>query len=373
MKPTKIQKKSFLSKLFYFEKKINTNNGNPETVFKLFGITLVKRVATDSQSIYYLLNKEILKKDLANDFKKRYIKLISEKYDDIYILRANSGEIYLTLTYIIDALIKKNNSKKPLLIATQKYHIDLIKMLTPDIPYLYIKRPKIKCKGTFFTINKQRFFLLYDYTHFKRVELDILDNTNKECHYFKSMMNKFGICESELLMRNVEIIPSVKDSMLNKVSQLNLNLNNFIFLAPEAKTCKPYNIAFWTNLITGLQKKGYDIFINLTNDEQSLRNIPNLKFCYLTFAEAFALAQKAKKIITLRSGFTEFLLQTNVPMSILYTDFKACSASYQMDSSHVLRGFGLSKIPFINMNIINELNTFEVSAKDCLDIILNDI
>ena len=64
------------------------------------------------------MNKVVRKISLFETFKKQYSKFFEGDYDDIYILRANSGESYLTLTYVLDSLIKRNKSKKPLLVAT---------------------------------------------------------------------------------------------------------------------------------------------------------------------------------------------------------------------------------------------------------------
>ena len=81
---------------------------------KIFNQTIIKLYEKNNYRIYCIGNKELYRVSLFNEFKRKYFKYLDKKYDDIYILHANSGETYLTLTYIIDALIKKNNSKSPL-------------------------------------------------------------------------------------------------------------------------------------------------------------------------------------------------------------------------------------------------------------------
>ena len=161
--------------------------------------------------------------------------------------------------------------------------------------------------------------------------------------------------------------------MLRKIGMTGLNLDNFVFLAPEAISCKFYDEDFWVVLINKLQEKGYDVFVNLVEKESKLKNAQDFKSCNLTFAEAFALVKKSKRIVSLRSGFTEFLLQTEVPMDVLYTKFKNRNMFNDMDCNHVISGFGLVQLPFVNKSKIREFNMFETSAQKCLDAILTEL
>ncbi|MBQ4115402.1 hypothetical protein IJD34_08365, partial [bacterium] len=82
-------------------------------------------IEQDNYRCYYfrnlLLRKFPLKKYIT---KHKYYKKIS-KHDNVFILNANSGEIYLFLMYALDLMLKKFDAKKPLLIATKKYHIEM--------------------------------------------------------------------------------------------------------------------------------------------------------------------------------------------------------------------------------------------------------
>lgn len=340
---------------------------------KLFSHSILKRTEENNYKTYFMFDKTIRKISLLDEFKEKYFKYFNKKHDDIYILNANSGEIYLTLTYLIDSLIKKNGSKRPLLVATEKYHIDMIKMICPDLPYVYIKNFCLKVFGTTFKIDNFHFFMLFDFAHFKQVEINIKSNEIGKYHYFKSILNKFDISEEDLQMRKINVLHSVEQSMLEKVNKTGLNIDKFIFLAPEAQSCKLYDEDFWCELIKQLQNKGYDIFINLTGDDIKLETVSNFKTCDLSFAQAFALAKRAKKIVSLRSGFSEFLLQTEVPMDILYTKFRHRHIFNDMDSYHVMSGFGIKYIPFVDITKIQEFNMFEISPKECIDRILANL
>lgn len=330
---------------------------------QVLGHSISKRIEENNFKTYSFLGFEYRKISLIEQFKKQYSKYFDKKYDDIYILRANSGEIYLTLTYLIDSIIKKNGSKKPLLVATQKYHVDMIKMICPDIPYVYINKMNLKVVGDSFKIDNFRFFLLFDNKYFKQVDGIELNNS----HYFKIILAGLNLTEDDISMRKVVVDSEIENTMLKKIEKTGLNLDKFVFLAPEAQSCKLYDESFWCELINRLQDKGYDVFVNLVEKDIKLKNAIDFKTCDLTFAEAFALAKHAKRIVSLRSGFTEFLLQTNVPMDVLYTKFKHRHIFDDMDIYHVMSGFGLVQLPFVNIENIREFNMFELAPVECIE------
>ena len=363
----------FLGGLITTRKLNSKESDSSNKEIKILGKSVIKRAEENNYRVYSFLGKEYKKVSLLKEFKKLYFKYFSNEYDDIYILRANSGEIYLTLTYLIDSLIKKNGSKKPLLVATQKYHIDMIKMICPDLPYVYIKKLNLKVVGDTFVIDKFRFFLLFDSVHFRKVELDIKENELGKHHYFKSILDRLDMSEDDLKMRKMNVLHSAEQSMLEKVEKTGLNLNKFVFLAPEAQSCKLYDEDFWVVLVNKLQEMGYDVFVNLVEKDIKLKNAIDFKTCELSFAEAFALAKKAKRIVSLRSGFTEFLLQTNVPLDVLYTKFRHRHIFNDMSSYHVLHGFGLIQLPFVDVSKIQEFNMFEISPYECLEKIIKTL
>ena len=66
-------------------------------------------------------------KNLKKELLDRILQNIDDKYDDVYIIRHNIGETYVYLTHLQN-WIKKNGSKKPLLLVWQKKDIPLYKM-----------------------------------------------------------------------------------------------------------------------------------------------------------------------------------------------------------------------------------------------------
>ena len=339
---------------------------------KLFGISIIKCIEENSLKKYYIYGIKIWTKSALEDFKKKYLKFFDEQYDDIYILKANSGETCLLLTYFINSLIKKNNSKNPLLVATQDYHIDIIKMLCPDISYIQINGLHVNIPQNSFKINGFRFFVFFNQSYFIDIEEEINRHELGKVHYFGFMLDYLNMNLTELAINKMSVLQEASESMFKKVQKIGLNLDHFVFLAPEARSCQLYNDAFWVKLINKLYECGYDVFINLADNkiDLNLNGAHNYKTCNLSMAEAFSLARKSEKIITLRSGFSECLLRTRVPIFVLYTEFVPRLLFKDIDSRHVMAGFSLKLLPYVDTGLIREFDTSVLSQNDLLASVL---
>lgn len=347
-----------------------------EKNIEILGIPFMKRCEDGSNKIWYIANKQIKKVSLLNIFKDKYSKYFDKKHDHIYILNANSGEAYLFLTYVLDAFWKKNNSKNPLIVATKKYHIEMIELICPEVPHIYIDGISHHIKGDKFTIDHQTFYMLFSSEHFMQTEIDIKNNPVNTVHYFNSLLNRLNIDQSEVSMRSIKPSLSSEQSMLNKIDKTGLNIDKFVFIAPEAKSCKVLSDTFWIDLINSIQSKGFDIFVNIADKiEDNSVNLNNIQYksCFLTYSEVFALAQKAKRIISLRSGLSEFLLQTNVPMDIIYTKFRKRQVFNDMSVEQVFSGFNISKLPYVNSENINEIIVDAQSQKENIEKIIEGL
>lgn len=321
---------------------------------QLLGLNVLSREIRKNDIQWKFLGINTKHDNLYNKFKKKYFKYFDKKHDDIYLLNANSGEAYLFLTYCLDACIKKYGSKNPLLVATKPYHIELIKMICPDIDYIYIKRFNmfVKSETVDFRIDNFRFFQAFSHKHFMQVEIDI--KNDETAHYFKSILEEFNLTQQDIETRETLEIMSCVKSMLEKVKEINLNLDKFVLMAPEAHSCTLINNEYWIELINKYKNEGYDVFVNLVGDEIDLTGA-DYKTCYLTYSEIYSLAKRAKKIIMLRSGLTELFLQTNVPMEVLYTKFKDRILFNSIDVEKVKRGFSLKNIPNENKLFIEKI------------------
>lgn len=361
----------FLGGLITTYKIKNQTTQYSEKEIKLFGKSITRRYEEDNYRTYFFAGKEYRKVSILDEFKKKYFRYFNKDHDDIYILNSNSGEAYLTLAYIIDSLIKKNGSRNPLLVATQKYHMDLIEMICPDIPHVYIKKIRLNLMGSHFEIDNHRCFMLYDGPHFIQVEADIRTSELGKAHYFQAILSKLQIDRTELRTRKLQVLPEAERTMLGKIRKTGLNLEKFVLIAPEAKSCKLYDAAFWCEMIDKFQAKGYDVFANIVDNEIELASTKQYKSTFLSYSELYALARYAKKIVSLRSGLTEILVQAGKPTDVLYTKFRERHIFNEMDTAHVLSGFSLMPLPHVNENTVREFNMAEIQPQPCLDLILD--
>lgn len=365
---------SFFGGVISTKRESSFDSSYAQKVVNIFGRPIISYILENNVKKHFLLGKNILNISLFDTFKKQYFKYFSQNYDDIYILKANCGEAYLTLTYIIQTLIDKNKSKNPLLVATAKYHIDMIKLICPQIPYILIENFSTKISETEFEIDDFKFFILYNPHHYtKTVEKIKQSKIQGSAHYFKSILEELNINPQEIKRQNVKLTHDIKNSMLQKVINTGLNLNKFIFLAPEAQTCKLYDDDFWSELIIALNARGYDVFVNITGNDIKLLSNLNYKTCNLTLSEAFALAKQSKKIVSLRSGFTEFLIQTDVKLDVLYTQTKHNLEQGYLNANQTISNFSLLALPYINTDKIREFNMFKISSQTAIDMILEDL
>ncbi len=335
-----------------------------EKKLKIFGKCFLEGILDNNMYTWYFAGIPIKKLKLAYFYKKHYLKGVKERYDDVYILDANSGEIYLFLVYFLNAYMKKNVSKKILLVATKKYHIDLIETICPEIPYIFRKKLRKNINADMFNYDGINFHMIFKHGHFKRIDKE-LHNKNDDLNYFKAIKERLNIKDSEIEMRKAVISEEIRKSVYEKAKKNGLNINNFIFVSPEANSCQKLPESFWIKLINKYREYGYDIYLNLMGDANNYNGC-EFKSFDLSYKEAYALAENAKKIIALRSGFIEYLIQTNIPMDVLYTAFSCSYIFDNVTAEYVLKGFSLKNLPYINKDIIREYVISDNSYEELL-------
>lgn len=341
-----------------------------EKTINFFGIPVVKRTDELFFRKIYLGNFLVKINDLRESFKKRYSKFIDERHDDVYILNSNSGEAYLFLAYF-SKFILNNGSKNPLIVAQKMYHIDLIKMLCPQIPYVYIPSIKNLIPCEMFEAGSQRFFIMFPPKYYADLERDIHKNPNVTIHYLSRILEILKISTKN----NTAQVPipssEVELEMLKKVDAIGLNLNKFIFVSPDAQSNPSLSNEFWSRLSEEMERLGYNLFFNTVPFESNLKNV---KTCFLSFEEAYVLSQRSKGIIALRSGFVELLSTIkNLPIICLYTPFKKRGSLESMPAGTVLKSFTLKLLPNIDIQNIHEFDMFKTSENELLEYILKDI
>ncbi len=349
----------------------NPLTNHAEKSIEFFGKHLMEIIHDDYLIKEYFLGRLVRTIDTREEFKKRYFKYFDDKYDDIYVLDANSGEINLFLTYVATPFIKRNGSKNPLFVATKRYHIDLIQMFTPEIPYVYIKSMSKNTPGHDVTsFDNKRLFVLFPYEHLRGIEDEIMNKPIGEAHYFTDIYKRLNIEPKDLSYNRAGVSKPVRDSMLEKVSNIGLNLENFVFVSPHAYSCYELDCKFWIELCEELKKQGMDVFFNISKADKNIIEA-DYKTCELTFNEAFALAQMSKQIVCLRSGLSELLLQAGVPLHIIYTKFKNRKVFEEIPTEKAMSGFGLRVLPGVDLENLKEYDSSKVSSDEILENILS--
>lgn len=364
-----LRKRAFLGETIKIENYLDAKTKTFGKAFEIFGLNIFRTINDNDLFIKtYFLDLLIKKIDVKKSFEKRFFKHFTS-HDHIYVLKANIGEICCFLTYCAKSFLKKNKSQKPLFIATQKYHVDLAQTLMPDVPCIYLREienavPYLSSKK--FILDGKTVFFIFNREHFRNVE-----NTSRPVHYFEAIQSYTGIKKQEITLNIYEPAPETEKSMLSKITETGLDVNNFVFIAPFANSCAEYTVDFWNTLCRNLRKQGFDIFLNLSSKDKNQLEQCGYKTCALSINESVALARKSKQIISLRSGLCELLIHTGVRTNVIYTGFKNKPLSEKISADSVLFSFGLSKLPEVNLDNLKEYNTAEMSKEEILKSILD--
>lgn len=290
--------------------------------------------------------------DIANYLKEQNI-----EYDDIYIARLNIGETVL-LAGLIKEWYKKNNSNKPILILTQKYHEDIFKLYCPDIRYIYYPIEKIVLDKLLSNINyKYGNGHIYYYVPIK---YGILSKNGKRfSEYLKELLKIDKYNYSENLCVNAKL-PFLLENQ-------NINLDKFVIISPESNSCNPIKKIFWYKLITKLKRLDYSIFCNCINKENYYHNTIQ---CNLTLSEIYALAQKSKAVIGMRSGLFDYIASIkDLNIFALYNKLEY----WNIDTENVMNAYTIKQLPFKHSSNINEYSIENCSIDELIDKIIKNL
>lgn len=335
-------KKSYLFGLFYYKENLKTYGQE----FRILGFPFWKKKIKLGFVKYYLSGCVFFQKSSRKMLYDTILKKIQNKYEHIFINFNCSGETYLFLCYLTPP-------KHSVFIATKKYHVDLCRMMHPDIECIYM--PEVINLRSFDNVYKEEykgktFYNILPFNHFIELENDL--RKGKDIHYCEAICRTIGTEYTKETILPV-ILEEVKQSALKKANRIGLNLDNFVFLCPESQSNEKPEKDYWINLTDELYAQGYDVFINAMHLES---DYGTGKTCFLTFDEAYYLASLSKQIIGLRSGFMDVTASIkNVPITCLYTDFKARGKLKPLDAETILKGFTLKKLPNTNSSNIVEI------------------
>ena len=338
-------RKSFLGGLLYYKKNIKTQEERLRVLCFPFWRKKVKfgyeKLYLFGIAYFKKSSRKLLYKVVLEEFSKK-----QKEYKHIFINFNCSGETYLYLSYI-------NLPKDSVLIATRKYHIDLCHMMHPEVDCVYL--PDLINLRSIDDVYKEEFagktfYNVLPFKHFERLERKL--DKGEDVHYCEEICKMMGI-NSTTKAKFPIISEEVKASAIKKAKRISLNLDNFVFIAPESQSNEDPATNFWENIIEDFYKKGLDVFVNVMEQDSKYGCA---KTCFLTFEEAYYIASLSKEIIGLRSGFMEPLTTIkNVPITCYYTGFIKRGVLKSKPAATVMRGFSLKKLPNVVMNNVEEI------------------
>lgn len=353
-------KKRFLLGLFYFKQ-------NKITLTSEYGILflpILRKRYNFGVVNYYFFNIRVFSKSPKKELYRQILKLVGDKYKNIFINYSCSGETFLFWKSIE---IPENS----LIINTKHYHKTLCGLVHSNVDCMYLPNLWNMCpySGYLDRYKGYNFYNVFPFSHFVNLEKQL--QKGQEIHYYDVIRNV--IIEMGLKVTTKEPIVSeeAKESVLKKVKKIGLDINKFIFLCPESQSKESIEDNFWDNIIEQLNKKGYDVFSNimLQRPEYGIA-----KTCFLTLEEAFYLASLSKGVIGLRSGIFDLLAYIkNIPIVSVYTKFVQRGKLKEMASEKVLSGFTLKKLHGTNVDNISEFDVNNFSENDLIKLIINFI
>lgn len=287
---------------------------------------------------------------------------IGHGHDDIYLLLKHIGDAYAVLCFIT-ALIRAHGSRRPVVAVCSAQLYELAVMTRPELHVARIYPPQLaaffECCMTAPEIRLGPWRLIMyrnNHGHFQRLAFPVLRQGLTSLPKLEVHARYLGCRMDDIDIPPLRLLPEAVASALDKVRRSGLNMERFALLCPESYSADLLNWGeFWMPLIAGLRAQGYDIYVNLTRLPPGCRSDGLYGFT-LGLAEICALAWRAGRIIALRSGLTELLAQSPVPLDVIYT----------IPQSHnTLRHF-----PHVNMKQLREYDAQALGAQKCLELVL---
>lgn len=314
-----------------------------------------------------LLYIPILKFNWRKKWMDRLQRQIDPIYDDIYLLRHNIGETTVELMFL-QARIKANNSKKPLLIVWDKKNIGYYNMFVKDnVDMQCIKLHQFDVMSVFsekmgnykeviLKQNNQRFICSTPQVADYMLEYNINN-------FYTYIRDCCRIPENA-----IPNLPVVSEQTKANVTQIMQKLGlhkKFVIIAPEANSLVKLPSEFWQDIMVQLKKQGYDIFMNAYH---SACDADYVKTARLPLEELFGLAQKSERIITLGSGLAVLLALAQVPMDIIYTEFADKKIGYT--ATQAIEKYSVFHLPMVKKENITEYNIDTATLDDIKKAIL---
>lgn len=333
---------------------------------RLFGVVLYSKANQGYIRTTRLLCIPFHRKDMRKHVYKKIIRNIDSKYDGIYISRHNIGETYVYLSHL-QKWIKKNGSKKPVVIVWNKKDLDFYKMfLNKNIALQYINIPQYDIHAAF-----PDEFVEYQGRKIFCPTPDIVKNMLKQgpgINFYNYICKDFDMSGRAKII-NPNIDPEMDEDIKTKVRAY--FHRPFVVVIPDATSLKILPSDFWTTLIGQLKARGYDVFVNSYRSVKShdfdLSDTGAISFD-TSIAELYALAKYSAGVISMASGISVLLAAAGVKMDLIYTDFKLKTPCVK--SNQVQELYSVHYLPNTDKKIIQEHDANLHTSEQLIDLIL---
>lgn len=336
--------KNFLN---IIQKEKSFNNYTEIQEIKIFGQQIYQRIEDlDAIKINILGISKTQNKQKA--IIKQLKKLIPDDITKVFILKSNLGEAYLFLKYIINNFI--TDTDIPLIIATKPMHLQIAKMLVPNIQSLYCNKLNYEVNQKIFNIDEKTIYIAYPLKFYIDVENSA---GNSDICYLNEMYRYYQISdEKKAKINRINISETSIKGIENYL--IKNHIDKFIFISKYANTSENLSEKFWKKLESKIPIK---IIYN------------NNKF---KLEEVSYLAEKASAVISLRSGLSEILSETANSHIVIYTNFKKRYRFNEIKKENVLKMYSIKNLGVTNNNIYELLYSDE-HENEIIENILNII
>lgn len=337
---------------------------------RLCGVVLYSKKIKNGFMVTRIMWIPVYKQNLKKELAQKIIQHLDDNYDDIYVIRHNIGETYIYLTHL-NNWIKKNGSKKPLLLVWQKKDIPLYKMFLNEnvqLQYFDISQRELQAKFVDECIkyNGKRIFCPTPNIVFNIIKKrEEIPNWTFYNHICKDFILDFPDKLTQPLVSH-----ETKDIIQRKIKK---NFRRpFVVVIPNANSLQAMPADFWNKIIDKLNRYGYDVFIN--NHRTRIDNRDGIDVSKtVTFdcnlAEMYELTKCSDGVITLASGLAVLLTATGKKMDLIYTDTNLINGKNIL-AVLMQSMYSVYNLPGINKKAIKEHNANMYSIDELTSIIL---
>ena len=174
-------------------------------------------------------------------------------------------------------------------------------------------------------------------------------------HKLQHYARYLGCATSDIDVPRLRLLPVAEAEALGEARRHQLEVDNFVMLCPESYSARGPGRPFWQRLAQALRARGCDVYVNATRPDTWPREAGHT--FELGVAAVCALAGRARRIIALRSGLTELLAQSGVPLDVLYGSLPRPAHS-------------LFLFPHVAAGQLREYDLRELGAERCLQLLL---